>query len=134
MNPQAAPRHASRFGRRLIIGFFVAWEGLCVALPDTQDICPARASHVVVPLAQRLPAIWRTRCKTLYTHGWWLRPRAFLSPGGVFRRPGALIEALPRSGYPCSSLSRFRKVAVVRSRSLGRTTAHIPSRVTAMIL
>jgi len=63
VNPQLRRRFASA---ALIVGFFVAWELLCVAF-GIKDIVLPRPSQIVVTLGQRMPAIWPHALQTLYT-------------------------------------------------------------------
>ena len=50
----------------LIIGFFLAWELLCLAF-GVKDIVLPRPSQILVTLWQRMPAIWPHALQTLYT-------------------------------------------------------------------
>jgi len=63
VSPQLRRRIASI---ALIIGFFVAWELLCVAF-GVKDIVLPRPSQIVITLVERLPAIWPHALQTLYT-------------------------------------------------------------------
>ena len=50
----------------LIIGFFVAWEVLCLGF-GVRDIVLPRPSQIIYTLFARLPAIWPHAMQTLYT-------------------------------------------------------------------
>jgi NitT/TauT family transport system permease protein len=50
----------------LILGFFLAWELLCLAFGVKAIVLP-RPSQIVVTLGQRMPAIWPHALQTLYT-------------------------------------------------------------------
>ena len=50
----------------LIIGFFVAWEVLCLGF-GVSDIVLPRPSQIIYTLFARLPAIWPHAMQTLYT-------------------------------------------------------------------
>ena len=63
MTPQLRRRFASV---ALILGFFLAWELLCLAF-GVKDIILPRPSQIVVTLGQRMPAIWPHALQTLYT-------------------------------------------------------------------
>ena len=63
MNPQLRRRFASA---ALIVGFFVAWELLCLLFGVKEIVLP-RPSQIVVTLGQRMPAIWPHAIQTLYT-------------------------------------------------------------------
>jgi NitT/TauT family transport system permease protein len=54
MNPQLRRRIGSA---ALIIGFFVAWEVLCLGF-GVRDIVLPRPSQIVATLVSRFPAIW----------------------------------------------------------------------------
>jgi len=53
VNPQLRRRFASA---ALIVGFFVAWELLCLLFGVKEIVLP-RPSQIVVTLGQRMPAI-----------------------------------------------------------------------------
>ena len=56
-----------RFGSfAFILGFFILWEVLCLAL-NVSDIVLPRPTQIVVTLVQRFPAIWPHAIQTLYT-------------------------------------------------------------------
>ena len=63
MTPQLRRRFASV---ALILGFFLAWELLCLAF-GVKDIILPRPSQIVLTLGQRMPAIWPHALQTLYT-------------------------------------------------------------------
>ncbi len=96
MNPQLRRRLASA---ALIIGFFVAWELLCLMF-GIKDIVLPRPSEILVTLWSRLPAIMPHAAQTLYT------TLVGFALGIVF---GVLLGALVGS-------SRLASQAFLRSR------------------
>ena len=50
----------------LILGFFVLWEGLCLAL-DVSDLIVPRPSQVIATLWVRMPVLWPHILQTLWT-------------------------------------------------------------------
>ena len=129
MNPQLRRRFASA---ALIVGFFVAWELLCVAF-GIKDIVLPRPSQIVVTLAQRMPAIWPHALQTLYTT---LVGFALGILAGVFL--GALVGSSKLAydvAYPLLvGFSSIPKVAVVPIFVLWFGAGTIPAVLTAMIL
>ena len=129
MNPQLRRRFASV---ALIVGFFVAWELLCVAF-GIKDIVLPRPSQIVVTLAQRMPAIWPHALQTLYTT---LVGFALGILAGVFL--GALVGSSKLAydvAYPLLvGFSSIPKVAVVPIFVLWFGAGTIPAVLTAMIL
>ena len=129
MNPQLRRRFASA---ALIVGFFVAWELLCVAF-GIKDIVLPRPSQIVVTLAQRMPAIWPHALQTLYTT---LVGFALGILAGVFL--GALVGSSKLAydvAYPLLvGFSSIPKVAVVPIFVLWFGAGAIPAVLTAMIL
>jgi len=63
MNPQLRRRIASA---ALIVGFFVAWQLLCVAF-GIKDIVLPRPTQILDTLWSRLPAIMPHAAQTLYS-------------------------------------------------------------------
>jgi NitT/TauT family transport system permease protein len=129
MSPQLRRRFASA---ALIVGFFVAWELLCVAF-GIKDIVLPRPSQIVVTLAQRMPAIWPHALQTLYTT---LVGFALGILAGVFL--GALVGSSKLAydvAYPLLvGFSSIPKVAVVPIFVLWFGAGTIPAVLTAMIL
>jgi NitT/TauT family transport system permease protein len=129
MNPQLRRRLGST---SLIIGFFVAWEVLCLGF-GVRDIVLPRPSEIVITLFLRFPAIWPHAVQTLYTTlvGFAL---------GIFF--GVLIGVLIGSsrlaydvGYPLLvGFSSIPKVAVVPIFVLWFGAGTVPAVLTAMIL
>jgi len=116
----------------LIIGFFVAWEVLCLGF-GVRDIVLPRPSQIIYTLFARLPAIWPHAMQTLYT------TLVGFGLGIVF---GVLIGALIGSsrlaydvGYPLLiGFSSIPKVAVVPIFVLWFGAGTVPAVLTAMIL
>ena len=116
----------------LIIGFFVAWEVLCLGFA-VRDIVLPRPSQIIYTLFARLPAIWPHAMQTLYT------TLVGFGLGIVF---GVLIGALIGSsrlaydvGYPLLiGFSSIPKVAVVPIFVLWFGAGTVPAVLTAMIL
>jgi len=129
VNPQLRRRFASA---AFIVGFFVAWELLCIAF-GIKDIVLPRPSQIVVTLGQRMPAIWPHALQTLYTTlvGFGLGILA-----GVFL--GALVGSSKLAydvAYPLLvGFSSIPKVAVVPIFVLWFGAGTIPAVLTAMIL
>ena len=129
MNPQLRRRLASA---ALIIGFFVAWELLCLMF-GVKDLVLPRPSQIVTTLVERLPAIWPHAAQTLYTTlvGFGL---------GIFW--GVLIGVMIGSSrlaydvaYPLLvGFSSIPKVAVVPIFVLWFGAGTVPAVLTAMIL
>ena len=129
MNPQLRRRLASA---ALIIGFFVAWELLCLMF-GVKDLVLPRPSQIVATLVERIPAIWPHAAQTLYTTlvGFGL---------GIFW--GVLIGVFVGSSklaydvaYPLLvGFSSIPKVAVVPIFVLWFGAGTIPAVLTAMIL
>src|SRR5256884_3720700 len=114
-----------------MIGFFVAWELLCVAF-GIKDIVLPRPSQIVVTLAQRMPAIWPHALQTPYTT---LVGFALGILAGVFL--GALVGSSKLAydvAYPLLvGFSSIPKVAVVPIFVLWFGAGTIPAVLTAMI-
>jgi NitT/TauT family transport system permease protein len=116
----------------LIIGFFLLWELLCVAL-GIRDLVLPRPSQILVTLFSRLPAIWPHAIQTIYTTlvGFAL---------GIFF--GVLIGVLIGSSrlaydvaYPLLvGFASTPKVAVVPIFVLWFGAGTVPAVLTAMIL
>jgi NitT/TauT family transport system permease protein len=116
----------------LIVGFFVAWELICVGF-GVRDIVLPRPSEIVITLIQRLPAIWPHALQTLYTT---LVGFALGIVVGVFL--GALVGSSKLAydvAYPLLiGFSSIPKVAVVPIFVLWFGAGTIPAVLTAMIL
>jgi NitT/TauT family transport system permease protein len=129
MNPQLRRRVGST---ALIIGFFVAWELLCLGF-GVRDIVLPRPSEIVITLVSRFPAIWPHAVQTLYT------TLVGFALGIIF---GVLIGVLIGSsrlaydvGYPLLvGFSSIPKVAVVPIFVLWFGAGTVPAVLTAMIL
>jgi NitT/TauT family transport system permease protein len=129
MNPQLRRRIGST---ALIIGFFVAWELLCLGF-GVRDIVLPRPSEIVITLVSRFPAIWPHAVQTLYT------TLVGFALGIIF---GVLIGVLIGSsrlaydvGYPLLvGFSSIPKVAVVPIFVLWFGAGTVPAVLTAMIL
>ena len=129
MNPQLRRRLASA---ALIIGFFVAWELLCLMF-GVKDLVLPRPTQIVATLVERIPAIWPHAAQTLYTTlvGFGL---------GIFW--GVLIGVMIGSSrlaydvaYPLLvGFSSIPKVAVVPIFVLWFGAGTVPAVLTAMIL
>ena len=129
MNTQLRRRIASA---ALIIGFFVAWELLCLMF-GIKDIVLPRPSEILITLWSRLPAIMPHAAQTLYT------TLIGFALGIVF---GVLLGALVGSSrlaydvaYPLLiGFSSIPKVAVVPIFVLWFGAGTVPAVLTAMIL
>jgi NitT/TauT family transport system permease protein len=129
MNPQVRRRMAST---ALIIGFFVAWELLCLMF-GIKDIVLPRPSQILITLWERLPAIIPHAAQTLYTT---------LVGFGLGIVSGVLLGALVGSSrlaydvaYPLLiGFSSIPKVAVVPIFVLWFGAGTVPAVLTAMIL
>ncbi|MGA6966322.1 MAG: ABC transporter permease [Xanthobacteraceae bacterium] len=129
MNTQLRRRIASA---ALIIGFFVAWELLCLMF-GIKDIVLPRPSEILITLWSRLPAIMPHAAQTLYT------TLVGFALGIVF---GVLLGALVGSSrlaydvaYPLLiGFSSIPKVAVVPIFVLWFGAGTVPAVLTAMIL
>ena len=94
MNPQLRRRVGSA---ALIIGFFVAWEVLCLGF-GVRDIVLPRPSQIIVTLVSRFPAIWPHAVQTLYTTlvgsllNIWLMVNVRLLEGGTIKLLTATVE------------------------------------------
>ncbi len=116
----------------LIIGFFLLWEFLCVAL-GIRDLVLPRPSQILVTLVDRLPAIWPHAVQTIYT------TLVGFGLGIVF---GVLIGTLIGSSrlaydvaYPLLvGFASTPKVAVVPIFVLWFGAGTVPAVLTAMIL
>ena len=129
MNPQLRRRFASV---ALILGFFLAWELLCLAF-GVKDIILPRPSQIVLTLGQRMPAIWPHALQTLYTT---LVGFALGIVAGVLL--GAFVGSSKLAydvAYPLLvGFSSIPKVAVVPIFVLWFGAGTIPAVLTAMIL
>jgi NitT/TauT family transport system permease protein len=129
MNAQLRRRFASA---ALIVGFFLAWELLCLAF-GVKDIILPRPSQILATLGERLPAIWPHALQTLYTT---LVGFALGILVGVFL--GALVGSSKLAydvAYPLLvGFSSIPKVAVVPIFVLWFGAGTIPAVLTAMIL
>jgi NitT/TauT family transport system permease protein len=129
MNPQIRRRIASA---ALIIGFFVAWELLCLMF-GVKDLVLPRPSQIIATLIARLPAIWPHAGQTLYTT---------MVGFGLGIAWGVLIGATIGSSrlaydvaYPLLvGFSSIPKVAVVPIFVLWFGAGTVPAVLTAMIL
>jgi NitT/TauT family transport system permease protein len=129
MNAQLRRRIGST---ALIIGFFVAWEVLCLGF-GVRDIVLPRPSQIIVTLVTRFPAILPHAAQTLYTT---------LVGFGLGIVIGVLIGMLIGSsrlaydvGYPLLiGFSSIPKVAVVPIFVLWFGAGTVPAVLTAMIL
>ena len=129
MNPQLRRRIASA---ALIVGFFVAWQLLCVAF-GIKDIVLPRPSQILDTLWSRLPAIMPHAAQTLYS------TLVGFALGIVC---GVLLSALIGSSrlaydvaYPLLiGFSSVPKVAVVPIFVLWFGAGTVPAVLTAMIL
>ena len=129
MNPQLRRRFASA---ALIVGFFVAWQLLCVAF-GIKDIVLPRPTQILDTLWSRLPAIMPHAAQTLYS------TLVGFALGIVC---GVLLGALVGSSrlaydvaYPLLiGFSSVPKVAVVPIFVLWFGAGTVPAVLTAMIL
>jgi NitT/TauT family transport system permease protein len=129
MNPRLRRRIASA---ALIIGFFVAWEVLCLMF-GIKDIVLPRPTQILATLWSRLPAIMPHAAQTLYT------TMVGFALGIVL---GVLLGALVGSSrlaydvaYPLLiGFSSIPKVAVVPIFVLWFGAGTVPAVLTAMIL
>jgi NitT/TauT family transport system permease protein len=129
VNTQLRRRIASA---ALIIGFFVAWELLCLMF-GIKDIVLPRPSEILITLWSRLPAIMPHAAQTLYT------TLVGFALGIVL---GVLLGALVGSSrlaydvaYPLLiGFSSIPKVAVVPIFVLWFGAGTVPAVLTAMIL
>jgi len=116
----------------VIIGFFVAWELLCIMF-GIKDIVLPRPSEILITLWSRLPAIMPHAVQTLYT------TLVGFALGIVF---GVLLGAMVGSSrlaydvaYPLLiGFSSIPKVAVVPIFVLWFGAGTVPAVLTAMIL
>src|SRR3954467_2147299 len=115
-----------------IVGFFVAWELLCVAF-HVSDIVLPRPSQVLITLWTRFPGIWPHALQTLYT-------TMVGFAGGIV--VGVLLGTLIGSSklaydvaYPMLvGFSSIPKVAVVPILVLWFGSGSVPAILTAMIM
>ena len=129
MNPQMRRRMAST---ALIIGFFVAWEVLCLMFGIKEIVLP-RPSQILTTLWERLPGIMPHAVQTLYT------TLVGFALGIVF---GVLLGTFIGSSrlaydvaYPLLvGFSSIPKVAVVPIFVLWFGAGTVPAVLTAMIL
>jgi len=129
MSPHLRRRIASI---ALIIGFFVAWEVLCIAF-GVRDLVLPRPSQIIETLIARMPAIWPHAVQTLYTT---------IVGFALGITVGALIGILVGSSrlaydvaYPLLvGFSSTPKVAVVPIFVLWFGAGTVPAVLTAMIL
>ena len=107
----------------LILGFFLAWELLCLAF-GVKDIVLPRPSQIVVTLGQRMPAIWPHALQTLYTTlvGFALG----IVAGVLLSAFVGIIEARLRRGVSAARqvLEAFRRSRWSDLRSLVRRRHH----------
>jgi len=129
MNPQLRRRIASA---ALIVGFFVAWELLCIMF-GIKDIVLPRPTQILATLWSRLPAIMPHAAQTLYTT---LVGFALGIVSGVLL--GALVGSSRLAydvAYPLLiGFSSIPKVAVVPIFVLWFGAGTVPAVLTAMIL
>jgi NitT/TauT family transport system permease protein len=129
VNTQLRRRIASA---ALIIGFFVAWELLCLMF-GIKDIVLPRPSEILITLWSRLPAIMPHAAQTLYTT---LVGFALGIVSGVLL--GALVGSSRLAydvAYPLLiGFSSIPKVAVVPNFVLWFGAGTVPAVLTAMIL
>jgi NitT/TauT family transport system permease protein len=129
VNTQLRRRIASA---ALIIGFFVAWELLCLMF-GIKDIVLPRPSEILITLWSRLPAIMPHAAQTLYTT---LVGFALGIVSGVLL--GALVGSSRLAydvAYPLLiGFSSIPKVAVVPIFVLWFGAGTVPAVLTAMIL
>jgi NitT/TauT family transport system permease protein len=115
-----------------ILGFFVAWEVLCLIF-NVSDIVLPRPSQILVTLWTRFPAIWPHAIQTLYTT---LVGFAFGIAIGVLL--GILIGSSRLAydvAYPLLvGFSSIPKVAVVPIFVLWFGAGTVPAVLTAMIM
>jgi NitT/TauT family transport system permease protein len=115
-----------------ILGFFVAWEVLCLIF-NVSDIVLPRPSQILVTLWTRFPAIWPHAVQTLYTT---LVGFAFGIAIGVLL--GTLIGSSRLAydvAYPLLvGFSSIPKVAVVPIFVLWFGAGTVPAVLTAMIM
>ena len=129
MNPQLRRRLASA---ALIVGFFVAWQLICLAF-GIKDIVLPRPTQIVYALWSQLPGIMPHAAQTLYT-------TLFGFALGIVS--GVLLGALVGSSrlaydvaYPLLiGFSSIPKVAVVPIFVLWFGAGTVPAVLTAMIL
>ena len=129
MNPQSRRRMASAV---LIIGFFVAWELLCLMF-GVKDIVLPRPTQILETLWTRLPAIMPHAAQTLYTTlvGFALGI-VFVVFLGAFIGSSRLAYDV---AYPLLvGFSSIPKVAVVPIFVLWFGAGTVPAVLTAMIL
>jgi NitT/TauT family transport system permease protein len=129
VNTQLRRRIASA---ALIIGFFIAWELLCLIF-GIKDIVLPRPSEILITLWSRLPAIMPHAAQTLYTT---LVGFALGIVSGVLL--GALVGSSRLAydvAYPLLiGFSSIPKVAVVPIFVLWFGAGTVPAVLTAMIL
>ena len=115
-----------------ILGFFVAWELLCLAFHVSEIVLP-RPSQVLVTLWTRFPAIWPHALQTLYTT---LVGFAFGIVIGILL--GMLIGSSRLAydvAYPMLvGFSSIPKVAVVPIFVLWFGAGTVPAILTALIM
>jgi NitT/TauT family transport system permease protein len=129
VNPQLRRRIASA---ALIIGFFVAWEVLCIAF-HVKDIVLPRPSQIIVVLVEKMPAIWPHAMQTLYTTmvGFALGIIIGVFIGVVIGSSRLAYDV----AYPLLvGFSSIPKVAVVPIFVLWFGAGTVPAVLTAMIL
>jgi NitT/TauT family transport system permease protein len=115
-----------------ILGFFVAWEVLCLIF-NVSDIVLPRPSQILVTLWTRFPAIWPHAVQTLYT-----TLVGFALGIGIGVLLGILIGSSRLAydvAYPLLvGFSSIPKVAVVPIFVLWFGAATVPAVLTAMIM
>jgi NitT/TauT family transport system permease protein len=125
------------FGRRaasvaFIVGFFLLWEFLCVAL-GIKDLVLPRPSQIVVTMIERMPAIWPHALATLYA------TLIGFALGIVFGVVIGVIIGSSRVAYDVAypllvGFSSTPKVAVVPILVLWFGAGTVPAVLTAMSL
>lgn len=129
MNPRLRQKVASA---SLIVGFFVAWELLCVMI-GVSDIVLPRPSQVIATLVQRAPALWPHAIQTLMT-----TMLGFVLGMIVGIALGALIGSSRMAydtAYPLLvGFSSIPKVAVVPIFVLWFGSGTVPAVLTSMII
>lgn len=115
----------------LIIGFFVAWQVVCVGFHISDIILPS-PSQIVVTLVQRFPAIWPHAFQTLYTTlvGFALAIVAGVALGIVV---GSSRVAYDVANPLLVGFASIPKVAVVPIFVLWFGSGTVPAVLTAMV-
>ncbi len=116
----------------LIVGFFVAWELLCLMF-GVPDIVLPRPSQIIASLIQYWPAIWPHMAQTLYTTmvGFFFGVVTGLALGVLVGSSKLAYD----SAYPLLvGFSSVPKVAVVPIFVLWFGSGTVPAVLTAMII